>query len=426
MNDTIVALSSGRPPAAIGVIRVSGPRALAAAAALAGSLPEPRRVGLRGLRDATGAMLDRALVLVFSGPATATGEDLVEFHCHGGRAVVAAVEAALVAHPGCRAAEAGEFTRRALVHGRIDLAEAEGLADLLEAETEAQRVAALAAAEGRISRQVATWMARAATLSARIEASIDYDDEDDVRSSGDAAAAIVADARALGEEIAAAATAPPVERLRDGVRVVLAGPPNAGKSTLLNLLAERDAAIVSPHAGTTRDVIEAPVRRDGIAYLLSDTAGLTSTADEVEAIGVVRAEAAAGAADILLWLADAPPPRADAVWLHARADQEGRGIPSSEAQVVVRRDDPATIDRLWSVLGERAAVLLPRSDALPLRQRHRRACVSAAEDLAMTVHDPLLVAENLRRASRSLGEIVGVDATEAMLNALFSRFCLGK
>lgn len=426
MNDTIVALSSGRPPAAIGVIRVSGPRALAAAAGIAGSLPEPRRVGLRGLRDATGAMLDRALVLVFPGPATATGEDLVEFHCHGGRAVVAAVEAALVAHPGCRAAEPGEFTRRALAHGRIDLAEAEGLADLLEAETEAQRVAALAAAEGRISRQVATWMARAAALSARIEASIDYDDEDDVRSSGDAVAAIVADARALSEEIAATATAPPVERLRDGVRVVLAGPPNAGKSTLLNLLAERDAAIVSPHAGTTRDVIEAPVRRDGIAYLLFDTAGLTSTADEVEAIGVVRAEAAAGAADILLWLGDAPPPRADAVWLHARADQEGRGTPSSEAQVVVRRDDPATIDRLWSVLGERAAVLLPRSDALPLRQRHRRACVSAANDLAMTVHDPLLVAENLRRASRSLGKIVGVDATEAMLDALFSRFCLGK
>lgn len=426
MNDTIVALSSGRPPAAIGVIRVSGPHALAAAAGIAGSLPEPRRVGLRGLRDATGAMLDRALVLVFSGPATATGEDLVEFHCHGGRAVVAAVEAALVAHPGCRAAEAGEFTRRALAHGRIDLVEAEGLADLLESETEAQRVAALAAAEGRISRQVATWMARAAALSARIEASIDYDDEDDVRSSGDAVLAIVADARALGEEIAAAATAPPVERLRDGVRVVLAGPPNAGKSTLLNLLTERDAAIVSPHAGTTRDVIEAPVRRDGIAYLLSDTAGLTSTADEVEAIGVVRAEAAAGAADILLWLGDAPPPRADAVWLHARADQEDRGTPSSEAQVVVRRDDPAAIDRLWSVIGERAAVLLPRPDALPLRQRHRRSCTVAAADLAMTVDDPLLVAENLRRASRSLGEIVGVDATEAMLDALFSRFCLGK
>ena len=426
LSDTIVALSSGQPPAAIGVIRVSGADAFATAAALAGTLPEARRAGLRALRNADGAMLDRALVLTFPGPATATGEDLVELHCHGGRAVVAAVVAALVAHPGCRAAEPGEFTRRALANGRIDLAEAEGLADLLEAETEAQRIAALAAAEGRVSRAVAGWMTRAAMLSARVEASIDYDDEDDVHASGDTVATIVAEAAILGREMAAAAAAPSVERLRDGIRVVLAGPPNAGKSTLLNLLSERDAAIVSPVAGTTRDVIEAPVRRAGLAWLLIDTAGLTRTADVVEAVGVERAQAAAAAADILLWLGDAPPPRDDALWVHARAAQEGRGSPASQGQIVVDRDDPASIDRLWQAIANAATSLLPRTDALPLRERHRRLCAVAAGEMCAIDRDPLIIAERLRRAARALGEIVGVDATESMLDALFSRFCLGK
>ncbi|WP_245739089.1 tRNA uridine-5-carboxymethylaminomethyl(34) synthesis GTPase MnmE [Sphingomonas rubra] len=425
MTDTIVALSSGRPPAAIGVIRVSGPAALVAAATLAGTLPPPRIAGLRALRDANGAMLDRALVLVFPGSRSATGEDLVEFHCHGGRAVIAAVEAALVAATGCRAALPGEFTRRALTNGRIDLAEAEGLADLLEAETEAQRVAALAAAEGRISRQVATWMASAAAISARIEALIDHDDEGDVETGEEVLAAIMADAAVLGTEIAFAVEAPPVERLRDGVRVVIAGPPNAGKSTLLNLLGEREAAIVSPIAGTTRDMVEAPVVRRGRAFVLTDTAGLTRSDDVVEMIGVDRARYAIEAADILLWLGDEPPPRDDAIPIHSRADAaERRVVPAG--RLAISRDAPRSIESLWNVIEERASALLPRIDGLPWRQRHQQLCGEAAAALLQGSNDPVLLAENCRTARVRLAAIVGIDATEAMLDALFSRFCLGK
>jgi len=250
---TIVAVSSGRPPAAIAVIRLSGGDALAAARTIAGTLPEPRQAKVRRLRDGDGATLDRALVLVFPGPQSATGEDLVEFHCHGGRAVVDAVERALLAHPGVRRAEPGEFTRRALIHGRIDLAEAQGLADLLTAETERQRIAAIGAAEGRISAAVRGWMDRLSGLAARIEAMLDFSDEDDVGEED--LNRVHQDIVALVDDMTIVVSAPPVERLRDGLRVVLAGPPNAGKSTLINLLCEREVAIVTPIAGTTRDRI---------------------------------------------------------------------------------------------------------------------------------------------------------------------------
>ncbi len=426
MVDTIFAVSSGRPPAAIAVVRVSGPGAMAAGAALAGTLPPSRRAGVRELRDGTGRLLDRALVIAFPGPRTATGEDLVELHCHGGRAVVSAVEQALAAIPGCRLADPGEFTRRALTNGRIDLAEAEGLADLLEAETEAQRVAAIGAVEGRIGRQVGAWLADVADLSARIEAILDHDDEDDV-AGGDGEIAAIADAaRALGRAMAAVASAPSVERLRDGVRVVIAGPPNAGKSTLLNLMAEREAAIVSPVAGTTRDRIEAAVMRGGVPYVLSDTAGLTATDDVIEAIGVERAEAAIAAADIVLWLGDDAPPDGGALWVHARGDVAGRGMLPAERDVAVRQDRPDTIDALWCKVADRAAALLPRADALPLRERHRELCQEAAAALLGVPSDPLLVGEDLRRARVALAGIIGVNATEVMLDALFSRFCLGK
>jgi tRNA modification GTPase len=265
VTDTIFALSSGQPPAAIGVVRISGPQAFAAVESLAGKLPSPRRATLRTLStDAT--HLDRALVLIFPGPTTVTGEDLAELHLHGGRAVVRAVEAALAAMSGLRAAEAGEFTRRALANGRIDLTEAEGLGDLLAAETEAQRRAAIRAAEGGIRQRIEGWASRTLQLSAIVEAMLDHADEDDVAAEAGPLGRIGDDARALEAEIETVLAQPGVERLRDGIRVVLAGPPNAGKSTLLNALAEREAAIVSPLAGTTRDRIEAPVMRDGIAY----------------------------------------------------------------------------------------------------------------------------------------------------------------
>ncbi len=422
MTDTIVALSSGRPPAAIGVIRVSGPAAFAAVGALADTLPEPRRAGLRVLRDAEGAILDRALVLCFPGLGSATGEDLAELHCHGGRAVTAAVEAALVGRHGIRAAEPGEFTRRALANGRIDLAEAEGLADLLAAETEAQRRTALLAAEGQLSGRVRGWLATLAGLAARVEAAIDYDDETETAGAGDVRAEVVALAAALSMLL----TAPPVERLRDGVRVVIAGPPNSGKSTLINALAEREVAIVSPIAGTTRDRIEAAVQRDGVPYLLSDTAGLTDTADPIEAIGVGLARAAVRAADVLLWLGDDLPPPG-ALWVHARCDLPGRESAPMGA-VAVSAVTGFGVGVLWDRVADRAGALLPGVDQLAINARQRALVRQASEALADAAGetDPLLLAEQLRIAHRVLAAITGADATEAMLDALFSRFCLGK
>lgn len=428
MTDTIFAVSSGQPPAAIAVIRVSGPVAFAVAERLGGRLPAPRRAGLRPLRDGEGALLDSALMLCFPGPATATGEDLVELHCHGGRAVVAAVEAALAAQPGVRRAEPGEFTRRALLNGRIDLAEAEGLADLLEAQTERQRRAAISAVEGRVSQALRGWMDRLSALSAMIEAMLDFAEEDDVPLDTAVAARIRQDMDALAAAMLEVVERPPVDRLHDGIRVVLAGPPNSGKSTLLNLLVEREAAIVSPIAGTTRDRIEASVLRGGIAYVLTDTAGLAEDTDDViEAIGITRAQEAIDQADILLWLADTPPPREDALWLHSRADVPGReGLPAGR-QLAVRRDDGASIAALWHAVAERAASLLPREDAVGFKRHQQDQCRLAAQALlAAPKADALLMAEELRVARQALAGLLGVSATETMLDALFGRFCLGK
>ena len=423
---TIYAVSSGRPPAAIAVVRISGPAACTAAETLAGRLPAPRHASLRGLRDADGALLDRALVIVFPGPRTATGEDLVEFHCHGGRAVIAAVERALSLVPGLRPAEPGEFTRRALTNGRIDLTEAEGLADLLEAETEGQRIAAINAAEGRVSQAVRGWMDDVAMLSARIEAMLDFSDEDDVASDAAAFDAIRLAVDALADRIARVVDAPPVERLKDGIRVVIGGPPNSGKSTLLNLMGERDAAIVSSISGTTRDRIDVPVMRGGIAYVLTDTAGLIDTLDPIEAIGVTRAEQAITTADILVWLADTAPPRDDAIWVHARADLAGRNVVPEGRAIAIAQTNPASIDRLWDELHQRADALLPRSDGVALKAHQRRQCAAAIAMLRETSGDPLIVAEHLRRARSILAEVLGLDATGEMLDALFGRFCIGK
>mgnify|MGYP003583627697 CR=1 FL=1 len=428
MNETIFALSSGQPPAAIGVIRISGPDALAAVEALAGKLPLPRRASLRTLRAGT-THLDRALVLIFPGPATATGEDLAELHLHGGRAVVRGVEAALAEMPGLRNAEAGEFTRRALANGRIDLTEAEGLADLLAAETEAQRRAALRAAEGGVRQRIEGWATRTLQLSAAVEALLDHADEDDVEESG-MLDRVRDGSRALAEEIEAVLAEPGVERLRDGIRVVLAGPPNAGKSTLLNALAEREAAIVSPLAGTTRDRIEAPVMRDGMAFLLTDTAGLhDAPSDMVEEIGIARAQEALDHADLILWLDDAPPPIPGPVHIlvHPRADEIGReAIPAGRLGVSARTG--AGIAALWQDIAARAQLLLPAGDAIPLnrRQRDLAALASVALRSAEAGVDPLLVAEDLRHALRAFDRITGAADVEAMLDTLFGRFCIGK
>lgn len=425
MIETIIARSSGAPPAAIAIIRISGPAAFAAVAALTGTLPAPRCASLRAVRGADGALLDRALILLFPGPASATGEDVAELHCHGGRAVTEAVQNAILSWPGLRMAEPGEFTRRALLNGRMDLAQAEGLADLLEAETEAQRRAALTATEGRVSAAVRGWMSMIADLAARVEATLDYAEEGDVEQEDLLLAGVVADAALLRAEIVAALAAPPVERLYDGLRVVIAGPPNAGKSTLLNLLSQREAAIVTPVAGTTRDRIEVAVRREEAAFLLIDTAGLSDAADPVEQIGVARARDAIVEADLLLWLGDDPPPRSDALWVHARSDLEGRAVLPSGRSLAISKHDLASIERCWQAVASQAERLLPRSGELPLKAAQRSSCLTVTE-LLMLPSDPLLVAEHLRTASVLLGRLLGINAPEAVLDALFARFCLGK
>jgi tRNA modification GTPase len=428
------------PPAAIAVVRISGPAAGPALKALAGRLPAPRRASLAELNDAAGAPLDRALLLWFPGPATATGEDLAELHLHGGRAVVAAVEAALGALPGLRRAEPGEFTRRAFLSGRIDLAEAEGLADLLAAETESQRVQALGMASGHVSRAVMGWQERLLGLMAGAEAELNFADEDDVEVYEGAAQRLVGGMAELAAELGEWLARPAAEVIAEGLSVVIAGPPNAGKSTLINALARRELAIVSPVAGTTRDVIETPLALDGIAMRFSDTAGIrTQSADDVEAIGIGRAKAAVEAADILLWLgppADAPAhPRR--LLIAAQADR-WHDDAAAEAEAEAARCDlilsAATgegMDRLHAAIVAMARTLLPREGEAALRQRQRAALAEAKGWLSIDpgtreAGDMILIAERLRLAATALDRITGRAGVEEMLDALFGRFCIGK
>lgn len=430
--DTIFALSSGAPPAAIAVVRISGPGAFTALLSLlgGGATPAPRVASVRSLRDpASGESLDRALVLTFPAPATATGEDLVELHLHGGRAVVRAVEGALAALTGLRPAEAGEFTRRALANGRIDLAQAEGLGDLLSAETELQRRAALAVAEGGLSRDVDHWRRRLIAAAARIEAALDFSDEMDVDADDATLRSVRAEARAVADEIAAALSAPRSERLRDGIRVVLAGPPNSGKSTLLNAMAGRDAAIVSPIAGTTRDRIEVPVSHGGLPFVLTDTAGLREGgADAIERIGIDRAAQAIASADIVLWLGDEAPKDAGWIWLRTRMDQLGRDVSLAGQHLAVSAKTGVGMAALWSLLVGRARDMIPGPGDAVLNARQASWCAEALSALidAADAPDELIVADSLRRANLSLARITGEVGVEAMLDALFSRFCIGK
>ena len=421
MRDTIYALSSGRPPAAIAIIRISGAAAHSAAERIAGSLPPPRTAAVRALRHPeTAELLDEALVLRFDDSASSTGENIVEFQCHGGRAVVDSLLNTLATLNGLREAEPGEFTRRAFENGRIDLTEAEGLADLIEAQTESQRKAAVMLAEGGLRKQIDIWRERLLGLSAQAERAIDYDEDDEQIDP-----ALVAGCEALSAELRSWLDRPRIEPLKDGVRVVVAGPPNAGKSSLLNAIAGEERAIVTDVPGTTRDHIEVPLSLGGIPILLTDTAGLRDTSDGVEAIGVARAQVLAEGADILLWLGDPndAPDHPELIRIHSKADVRGE---APEESVAVSAVTGVGIEALLEDVATRARSLLPAEDAIALNRRQAAHIAESAEALDGPRTDLVIIAEHLRLARAAFDRLTGRTGVEDVLDALFGRFCLGK
>lgn len=422
---TIFALASGRPPAAIAIVRISGPRAHDAGQALAGLLPPARTAELRKLRDpASGELLDEAISLRFDAPRSATGEDVVEFHCHGGRAVVDGILKALGACEGLRVAEPGEFTRRAFANGRIDLTEAEGLADLLEAETESQRKAALGLFGGGLRQQIDQWQERALALSAMAERAIDYDDDDAAIDS-----TFLEACRDLAADLRAWLDRPRVEPLKDGVLVVVAGPPNSGKSSLINAIVGEERAIVTDLPGTTRDHLDVPLSIGGVPVRLTDTAGLRAAEDPVEAIGIERAQHLIERADVLVWLGEASqaPGHARLLRVQSKCDLPG-SQPASDEVLAVSAISGAGIPELLARIARLARQILPDEGAVALNRRQADLLLSASECLVETANsrDLPIAAELLRQTRASFDRLTGRAGVDDMLDALFSRFCLGK
>jgi tRNA modification GTPase len=450
---TIFALSSGRPPAAIAVVRVSGPRAGVAREKLIGRLPEPRKAVLARVREpASGDVIDEALALWFPAPHSETGEDVAELQLHGGQAVVAGVLDALSTIEGFRPAEAGEFTRRAFENGRLDLTAVEGLADLIAAETPAQRRLAFRQLKGLIGDRAEAWRRRLIEALALVEARIDFSDEADVPE--DLLGPALHAAQQLRDEIAGVlADSRRGERLRDGLVVAIAGPPNAGKSTLLNRLARREAAIVSPHAGTTRDVIEVHLDLDGYPVTLLDTAGIRDSAGPVEQEGVRRARERAAAADLVLWVIDGSAAESAAsdrpeslvnaeIWLvRNKIDQSSESWCSSAAK---RHNNELRVtssisaltgvgmDALTAALSAYARTYFAATEsAVITRARHRQALQEtvAALDRALAQDHSSgeeLIAEELRAAATTLGRLTGRVDVEDILDVIFRDFCIGK
>ncbi len=453
-DDTIFALSSGRSPAAVAVIRICGPQAGRALQRLSGRVPPPRHATLARVRDpTTGEAIDEALALWFPGPHSETGEDMAELQLHGGHAVIAAVLDGLGSIEGCRPAEPGEFTRRAFENGRLDLTAVEGLADLIAAETGAQRRQALRQLKGLIGDRAEAWRRQIIEALALVEARIDFSDEADVPE--DLVGPALHAAQQLRSEIAAAlADSGRGERLRDGLVVAIAGPPNAGKSTLLNRLARREAAIVSPYPGTTRDVVEVHLDLDGYPMTLLDTAGIRESQDPVEQEGVRRARTRASAADLILWVIDgsaAEAVGADMVNNELKSDcwriknkidlVEQKPCGSNESRsgddliktFSISAVTGIGIDALIGALAGFAGNYFSATEAaLVTRARHRQALEQtvAALDRAMAEVDSggreELIAEELRAAATALGRLTGRVDVEDLLDVIFRDFCIGK
>ncbi len=454
--DTIVALSSGRLPAGVAVVRISGSQTRFVLETIAGKVTEPRVAPYSTFRKPDGAKIDSGLLLFFPAPHSFTGQDCAEFQIHGGKAAVAALLDALTAIPGVRHAEAGEFTRRAFLNGKLDLTETEALADLISAETEAQRRLAVLNADGAQSTLYSAWRQRLIHARAMIEAELDFADESDVP--GSVADVVWADMQKLSEEIQDhIGTYHRAEIIRDGFDVVIVGAPNAGKSSLLNVLARRDAAIVSDEPGTTRDLVELALDLNGVKVRLTDTAGIREGAGKVETIGIERARQRAEVADLVLLLVDATSDKPDlpvivnpnVIHIGTKYDLLVEGLPSASAPapsvgVELVTTDPFRhpllmvssltgqgIHELLKMLGERAEQAAGNvGDILPSRMRHIELLQETVTHLEAALQgsdrDLELRADDLRLAADRLGRISGAVDVEDLLDVIFSQFCIGK
>lgn len=435
-TDTIVALASGALPAAIAVIRISGPKTRNVLEAFCGGVPASRHATLRDIGPPRLPAIDRGLVIWFPAPASFTGEDMAELHTHGGRAVVSEVIEAVLSLDGTRLAEPGEFARRAFENGKLDLTQVEGLADLISAETEAQRWQALAQAEGSLRALYEGWRAELLRAQALVEAGLDFADE------GDVVADVALKAEAIVTSLLASISHHLAdrrgERLRDGVRIVIAGPPNVGKSSLLNALAKRDVAIVSEEAGTTRDVLEVYLDLGGLPVILTDTAGLRESESKVEAEGVRRALSRTKQADVVLWLVDATAPvwespvalgTKPAICIVNKIDLGPQGTRQDCIEISAKTGQG--LDRLIEVLEEQAALIAETGSGAPLmtRARHRAELEDARAALQRFGDAPLspeLKAEELRIAAHHVGRLTGRIDVEEVLGGIFGEFCIGK
>ncbi|MDX8521004.1 tRNA uridine-5-carboxymethylaminomethyl(34) synthesis GTPase MnmE [Mesorhizobium dulcispinae] len=433
-KDSIAALSSGRLPAGVAVIRVSGPKTRFVIETIAGGTVKDRFTTLRKLKAPDGSLIDQGLVLFFPGPGSFTGEDVAEFHVHGSRAVAAKMLETITGFEGVRHAEPGEFTRRAFLNGKLDLVETEALADLVNAETEAQRRFAVRNAEGAQSALYSSWRRRLIHARAMIEAEIDFADEEDVP--GSVSDAVWADVAAMIAEIERHIQGfKAAEIIRDGFEVVILGAPNAGKSSLFNALAKREAAIVTDEPGTTRDLLEVVLDLNGMRVVIVDTAGLRDAAGKVETIGIERARAKAGGADLVLLLEDMIDPQpvgevptgVPLLKIGTKADLMGT-LKGSYDLVISSKDGSGLSGLLDEIAGRAAAAIGDAGDVLPSRLRHVELLKEAKDFLIAAASGARqeLRAEELRLASDRLGRIVGAVDVEDMLDVIFSQFCIGK